>query len=137
MATDQIAQAREAIRRCRELRDAGNVEAVLRAEIISRLRLIFRLASDELWINHYSAGTEAHTTIGKGGGTAARFIDNLIGSTTIEYEADLRIAAKRGEGFAQVREHAAGLIRSGIPVSQVRGILSDTLDWYAYDAELA
>jgi hypothetical protein len=137
MITD-TAQAKEAIRRCREFRESGKVEAVLRAEIQSRLRLIFPSVEDEAWINHYSSGTEFHTKIGKAGGKIAdRFIDNLVGSTTIEYEADLRISAKRDEGFAQVREHAAGLVRSGVPASQVRGILSDTVDWYAYDVELA
>ena len=137
MTTD-IAQAREVIRRCRELRDNGVVEAVLRAEFQSRLRPIFPSTDDESWINHYSSGTEAHTKIGMASGKSAdRFIDNLIGSTTIEYEADLRIPAKRAEGFGQVRDHAAGLIRSGVPASQVRGILSDTVDWYAYDIQLA
>jgi len=133
-----IAHANEAIRRCRELREAGKAEAVLRSEFVSRLRLIFPQTEDESWINHYSAGTEAHTKVGTTGGkTADRFIDNLVGSTTIEYELDLRIQAKRDEGFHQVREHVAGLIRSGIPQSQVRGILSDTVEWYVYDANLA
>jgi hypothetical protein len=136
--TTDIAQAKEAIRRCRELRDAGKPEAALRSEIDSRLRLIFPSPEDESWINHYSVGAEAHTKVGTPTGELVhRFIDNLVGSTTVEYEADLRIPAKFEEGFRQVREHAAGLIRSGVPVSQVRGILSDTLDWYAYDAALA
>jgi methylase of polypeptide subunit release factors len=137
MSTD-IAQAREAIRRCREHREAAKVEAVLRSEILSRLRLIFPAAQDENWINHYSTGTEAHTKVGKAGGkTADRFIDNLVGSTSIEYEADLRIAAKRNEGLAQVKDHAAGLIRGGVPASQIRGILSDTVEWYAYDIAMS
>ncbi|MGB6877123.1 MAG: N-6 DNA methylase [Candidatus Acidiferrales bacterium] len=136
MATD-IAQAKETIRRCHEFRDAGRPEAVLRGEIQSRLRLIFPSSEDETWINHYNAGAEARTKVGTAGGKSVdRFIDNLVGSTTIEYEADLRVLAKRDEGFWQVREHAAGLIRSGVPLSQVRGILSDTLDWYAYDIAL-
>jgi methylase of polypeptide subunit release factors len=131
-------QAKEAIRRCRELRNSGKVEAVLRSEFLSRLRLIFPSSADEAWINHYSSGAEAHTKIGKADGKiAARFIDNLIGSTTIEYEADLRNKSKRKEGFRQVKEHAAGLVRSGIPVSQVRCVLSDTIDWYVYDVALA
>ncbi len=134
---DDIAQAREAIRRCRELRQAGKVEAVLRSEFQSRLRLIFPDATDQAWINHYSEGTEAATKVAQPEGDIAnRFIDNLVGSTTIEYEPDLRILAKREQGFAQVREHVAGLIRGGVPVSQVRGVLSDTVDWHAYDAEL-
>ena len=135
--TADTTQAQETIRRCHEFRDAGRPEAVLRSEIQSRLRLIFPSPEDESWINHYSAGAEAHTRVGTiTGASAGRFIDNLVGSTTIEYESDLRIRAKHDEGFTQVRDHAVGLIRSGVPASQVRGILSDTLDWYAYDAAL-
>ena len=136
--TGDITQAREAIRRCRELREAGMVEAVLRGEFQSRLRLIFPYTADQTWINHYGEGAEAGTQVGQAEGAVAnRFIDNLVGCTTIEYEPDLRIAAKRKQGFAQVREHVAGLVRSLVPVSQVRGILSDTVEWLAYDAELA
>ena len=132
-----VAQASEAIRRCRSLRDAGKVEAVLRGEFHSHLRLIFQSPEDIGWINHYSEGAEAHTKVGKTGGkTADRFIDNLVGSTTIEYEADLRIKAKRDEGYGQVKDHVAGLIHNGVPISQVRGVLSDTVDWFIYDAVL-
>jgi SAM-dependent methyltransferase len=110
----------------------------LRSQLQSGLRVIFPAAEDKLWIDHYVEGTEAHTTITKtSGATAARFVDNLIGSTTIEYESDLRNLFKRQVGFEQVREHAAGQIRSGVPSTQVRGILSDTVEWYAYDASLA
>lgn len=137
MTTD-IEQARELIRRCLRLRESGVSEAVLRSELMSHLRLIFVAPEDDSWVSHYSKGTEAHTIVGQaGGGSANRFIDNLVGSTTIEYEADLRIPAKMCEGYGQVKEHAAGLIRSGTPISQVRGILSDTIDWYAYDVSLA
>jgi hypothetical protein len=52
MAID-IAQAKETIRRCREFRDVGRPEAVLRSEIQSRLRLIFPSPEDETWINHW------------------------------------------------------------------------------------
>ena len=136
--TGDITQTREAIRRCRELREAGKVEAVLRGEFQSRLRLIFPDAADQTWINHYGEGAEARTKVGQAEGAVAnRFIDNLVGYTTIEYEPDLRITAKREQGFAQVREHVAGLVLSLVPVSQVRGILSDTVEWLAYDAELA
>ena len=133
-----LAQAAEAIRRCRQLRHAGHSEAVLRAEFHSRLRLMFPDQGDETWINHYSEGTEAGTVVGLAeGGVASRFIDNLVGSTAIEFESDLRIKAKHDEGLSQVREQVSGLVRDGMPVSQVRGILSDTVDWYAFDAELA
>ena len=134
--TGDVTQAREGIRRCRKLRDAGKVEAVLRGEFQSRLRLIFPDADDQNWINHYAEGAEAGTKVGQAQGAVAnRFIDNLVGCTTIEYEADLRIAVRRERGLAQVREHVAGLLRSHVPVSQVRGILSDTVEWLVYDAK--
>ena len=130
-------QAMEMIRRCLKLRNASVSEAVLRTEFASRLRLVFPDAKDEPWINHYTSGTEAHTTTGQEGGqTASRFIDNLVGSTTIEYEADLRVTAKWDEGYGQVNEHAAGLIRNNVHASRVRGILSDTVEWHAYDVSL-
>ena len=132
-----LAEAQEAVGRCMHLRQIGAVEAVLRGEFLSRLRRIFPHPDDAGWINHYAEGTEAHTRIGiVGGREAHRFIDNLVGSTTIEYEADLRNAAKRDEGYRQVKEHVAGLIRGRVQASQVRGILSDTVDWYVYDVEL-
>ncbi|MEZ6029731.1 MAG: N-6 DNA methylase [Hyphomonadaceae bacterium] len=137
MAAD-IQRIRETIGRCRMLRDAGHVEAVLRSELQGRLRLMFPDTVHETWINNYTEGTEAHTKVGTGSGKAAsRFIDNLVGSTTIEYESDLRKTTKRDTGYAQVQEQAAGLIRAGMPVSSVRGVLSDTVEWYAYDAVLA
>ena len=137
MTDADLAQAKETIRRCRGHRLGGRVEAVLRSELDSRLRLIFPSTRDEAWINHYTAGAEARTRVGIGRATANRFIDNLIGATTIEYEADLRTSTRHEHGLLQVKEHAAGLIRAGVPSHQVRGVLSDTVQWYAYDAELA
>lgn len=132
-----VKQALETLIRCRGLRDKGAVEAVVRGEFQSRLRSIFPGKDDERWINHYGEGAEAHTKVNTETGKAAdRFIDNLVGSTTIEYEADLRNNAKRDEGYRQVREHVAGLIRAGVKDSQVRGILSDTVEWYVYDVAL-
>ena len=133
-----VAEAQELIRRCRHLRETGESEPVLRSEVLSRLRVIFGQIEDEAWVSHYSTGTEAHTLVGQAGGkTASRFIDNLVGATTIEYEADLRVTSKRNEGLHQVKEHTAGLVRGGIPESQVRGVLSDTVEWYVYDVSLA
>lgn len=135
--TADVEQAKEAVRLCRKHRDAGELEAVLRSEFDSRLRLIFPSADDQGWINHYTAGTETPVTVGRAGsGTVRRFIDVLIGATTIEYEADLRVPARYREGFAQVEEHVTGLIRRGVPVSRVRGVLSDTVKWCAYDVVL-
>ena len=51
-----LAQTREAIRRFRKIRDSGKVEAVLRGEFQSRLRLIFPAPDDEAWINRKASG---------------------------------------------------------------------------------
>lgn len=135
--TANLEQAREAIRRCRSHRQAGRSEAVLRGELDSWLRMIFSSTEDEIWIDHYTAGAEARVTVGMSdGGTAHRFIDTLVGATTIEYEADLRVSATYQEGLSQVKDHVAGLIRVGVTLSKIRGILSDTVKWYVYDAEL-
>jgi len=126
------------IARCIQLRDEGKAEAVLRSEFVSWLRSIFPDTQDASWVNHYSEGTEAATQIGHGDGTTSnRFIDNLIRSTTIEYEADLRQQSRFRDGYGQVKEHVAGAVRAGTPISQVKGVLSDTVDWYVYDAAIA
>ena len=135
--TVNLAEAIETIRRCRALRKSKQSESVLREELVSRLRSIFPSKEDEGWINHYTRGSESLTRVGQaGGGTANRFIDNLVGATTIEYEADQRIPSTFVHGLAQVREHLAGLLRTGVPASQVRGILSDTIEWRIFDGRL-
>lgn len=136
--TNCLQSARKMISRCIRLREIGKSEAVLRGELASWLRQIFPDDSAVAWINHYSEGTEAVTRINRSNGALAyRFIDNLVHSTTIEYERDLRKEACWNEGYRQVHEHIAGLLRSGTPCSQARGVLSDTVDWHVFDVELA
>ncbi len=130
--------ARECIARCVQLRNEQNPEAVLRSEFASRLRAIFPDPEDSSWVNHYTEGTEAATRIARDdGATSNRFIDNLVRSTVIEYEPDLRQQSRFNTGYAQVKEYVAGVIRSGTPASQIKGILSDTVDWYVYDATIS
>ena len=138
MTSSSLAAAKSLIARCSQLRADGRTEAVLRAEFQSWLRQVFPDPADEAWVNHYSEGSEAHTRIGTAAGaTANRFIDNLIRSTVIEYEADLRNTGLRDHGRDQVREYIAGTVRAGTLISQARGILSDTVEWCVFDADLA
>src|SRR3546814_9627996 len=91
--TADIIRIRETIARCRMLRDAGHVEAVLRSEFQGRLRPMFPDTAPETWINNYTEGTEAHPQVGTGSGNAAaRFIDTLVGANNIEYASEHRIA---------------------------------------------
>jgi methylase of polypeptide subunit release factors len=129
--------ARDLITRCSQLRDAGKAEAVLIAEFQSRLRTVFPDPADETWVNHYSEGTETHAHVGTvNGKTASRFIDELIHSTVIEYEPDLRVKSRRDGGYEQVRDYVSSQIRAGVPISQIRGVLSDTVEWYVFEVEL-
>lgn len=57
-------------------------------------------------------------------------------STVIEYEANLQDRRRYVSGYEQVQRYAAGIIESGLPVAQVRGILADTVEWHVYDVEL-
>ena len=134
---EPVEQAIEAIRRFRQLRNAGSPETALREEFVSRLRQIFPDTVDQRWINHYSEGAESMVVVPQPDGNLAnRFIDNLVGSTTIEYKSDLRVASSLEDSKTQVREQIAGLIVSRCPVSHARAVLSDTVKWVAYDAEL-
>src|SRR5690242_16104357 len=91
--------ARDLLARALQLRNAGRSEAVLRSEFESRLRSVFPGDADEVWVNHYAEGAEAHTRVGKADNVlVSRFIDTLVHSTLIEFEADLRDRAKRTRG---------------------------------------
>lgn len=133
-----IDAARQLLTRCIRFRNEGRNEAVLRQEFTSWLRQVFPNPLDNAWVNHYTEGSEAGTHIARaGGGVSQRFIDNLIRSTAIEYESDLRQHSRWEQGYQQVKEYVAGVVRAGTPIAQVRGILSDTVDWYVFDAQLA
>lgn len=135
--SDQLEAAKSLITRCTRMRNEHRSEAVLRAEFSSWLRSMFPDGNDASWVNHYTEGTEAGTRIGfESGQSHHRFIDNLVRATVIEFEPDLRISQRRAGGYRQVQEYASGALRSGIPISQVRGILSDTVEWYVYDVRL-
>ena len=134
--TWSIPSAQDLLRRSLRLRRDGRNEAVLRGEFQSWLRRVFPDAEDQAWVNHYSEGAEAHARVEVGGRLAHRFVDTLVRSTVIEYEADLRPAARFAHGRQQVREYVAGAVRAGTPIAQIRGILSDTVDWRVFDPAL-
>lgn len=134
---NDIDAALEMIIRCVQLREQGRSEAVLRHEFTSRLRLVFPERADDTWVNHYAEGTETTTRIQDGSNDSAlRFIDTLVNATVTEFEPDLRGEACFNRGYQQVREYVAGELRAGMSVNQVRGVLTDTVDWFVYDIAL-
>ena len=132
--TWSISSCQALIARAIRLRMDGRNEAVLRGEFQSWLRRVFPDIEDQAWVNHYSEGAEAHARVEVGGRLAHRFVDTLVRSTVIEYEADLRLPARFDHGREQVREYVSGAVRDGTPVTRIRGILSDTVEWHVFDA---
>lgn len=79
--------------------------------------------------------SEAVLRTTRAGRTVTGFADNLVGLTAIEYEKNLTSAAIFQEGYDQVRQYVAGLLNQGAPTSSVRGVLSDTVRWHAYEID--
>ncbi|MBU1685256.1 hypothetical protein KJ662_03310 [Patescibacteria group bacterium] len=133
----QLIATQELIKQSLYFRERGDKERKLRDVFLSHLRTIFNDDRDTNWVNHFAVGGEHHIKIlDSKGNEKDRFIDNLVNSTEIEFEKDLRTKHSWDDGHRQVCEYASGIIRQGISPSQVRGIVSDTVDWYVYDIEI-
>lgn len=110
---------------------AGAVEDKLRHILSSNLTLIF--PNNEWWVQEHILGTEQYLHFAnEKGKERSGFADSVVGKTAIEYEKNLTINKVFDEGYYQVREYCAALINLGIDVSEIYGILSDTLHWYGY-----
>ena len=129
----QTAAAQEFILSAVRLIQTGAKEEVVRTHFASHLRSMFPDAPN--WLEEHIQGGEATVQIGQNGLTRTRFIDNLVGLTTIEYEPNLTTPSSFQGGLEQVQEHCAGLLRRGEDRELIIGILSDTIRWYAYAIE--
>jgi methylase of polypeptide subunit release factors len=118
------------IRSATQLLEKESNEEVLKQNFLTYLPTMF--PTRPAWIARHIQGAEAHTTYADEKRTRSAFIDNLVGYTSIEWEHDLRKKTTFATGYFQVRQHVAGLINSGAPVEEVIGVLSDTVEWHAY-----
>lgn len=112
----------------------GEHEATIRSVFNSHLRGI---AGTPLpwWAREHFVKTEAALRATRAGRAVTGFADNLVGLTAIEYEKNLASAPVFAEGLRQVHEYVAGLLNNGAPHQSVRGVLSDTVRWYAYEVD--
>lgn len=122
--------AQECIRESIKLIQNGRNEQVIRDSFTSYLRNIF--PDTPKWINRHITGSEAAVKIHKDGRKSTGFVDNLIDLTAIEYESNLKLQAKFDEGYNQVKDYCAALIAQGNRPELIVGILSDTVNWFAY-----
>lgn len=129
-----IQVAQEFIIKAQQLVDAHSNETKIRDNFTSYLRNMFPASSK--WVSYHIQGAETHVHLIRKNKTISGFIDNCIDSIAIEYEKNLTIKSIFDEGYRQVKEYCAALVREGISIDMILGVLSDTLNWYVYAIEL-
>lgn len=128
--TCDMEKAAEYLREARRLMSAGASEAPLRKKLEQYLPLIF--PDMPWWVKVHAEGAEKHTKFVKSGSLSHGFVDTLVGSTSIEYEANLQVAGKEVHAQKQVREYISGQFNEGVPIDLIVGVTSDTLRWRAF-----
>lgn len=130
----QIDAAVRCLQEANRLIEAGNNEQVIRDHFTSNLHSLFPGAPS--WIAEHVRGGEAALKIIRDEKASVGFVDNLIGLTPIEYEANLLDGRKFSEGLRQVKSYCASLVNEGNDTNQIIGVLSDTVRWRAYRVEV-
>lgn len=135
MMPSSIAVAIAMLHQAREMRDRGLPESSLRHLLSSHLREIF--PGEETKINRFIADIEASVST-RVSSIASRqgFVDVLAGATAMEFEPDLRSRSHLDEARRQALQYAAAIAQQGIPIGQIRAIVTDVVDWYVYDVKL-
>jgi hypothetical protein len=131
MTPAEETQAQLCLTECNAHIAAGKIEATIRSVFNSHLRL-FAGTPLPWWATEHIVRTEAALKSKRGARMVTGFADNVVGLTAIEYEKDLNNPSLFAIGLDQVRDYMAGLLNSGVPSASVRGVLSDTVRWYAY-----
>jgi len=126
----QVVAAKNHIKIASQLIKEGSNEQVVRDHFTSNLRLLF--PDTPPWIAEHIRGGEAALKTHRNSKVSTGFVDNLIGLTPIEYEANLLDPAKFAEGYGQIRKYCASLVNDRNDPTQIIGVLSDTVRWYAY-----
>jgi len=107
---------------------ADSSEEVIRQLLVAGLGDMYPPDSRPWWVRRHILGAEAFLQTG----TATGWADSVVGLTAIEYEPHLR-GRRFQTGHLQVRQYCAGLLNNGAEPNEIRGVLSDGLNWYAYE----
>ncbi len=108
-------------------------EDLMISNFVSYLRKMF--PENPLWVNHYMAGIESKVELYRRGRSVSGSIDVFVDGTVIEFEKNLNLTSVFSHGLDQVKEYCSSHIRSGVPIENLVGILSDTLNWYFYKVD--
>ena len=130
MDIQRINYSSEYIEKAIDLRNKASKEDVLRYNFVSYLKLMF--PPETKWIRDHIDGSEFSLGLKRKGKNVIGFVDSCLDSIAIEYEKDLRIPSVYDEGYRQVKEYCAALVRDGIDISLIIGILSDTVSWKVF-----
>lgn len=125
-----IQKAKECISTALQMQANRETESRLRENFTSYLRLMF--PADTKWVEEHIRRGEHRVKMERDNRKVSGFIDNFVASTAIEYEKNLTVRSIFDEGFRQVREYCATLVKDGYDKHIVQGVLSDTLNWYVY-----
>lgn len=126
-----IEVTKEFITKAKHLIEMHSNETIIRDNFTSYLRNMFPPSSK--WVSYHIEGAETHVHLIRKNKTISGFIDNCIDSTAIEYEKDLSVKSIYNEGYRQVKEYCAALVRDNVSIDMILGVLSDTLNWYIYE----
>lgn len=126
------AKVEQFIREAAQNRSRKKNEEVVRQLLVAHLSNIFPTPWP-WWVTHHIHGAEAYLQYLKGERSARGRGDSVVGATAIEYESDLGDQSKFDTGYGQVEQYCAGLLNQGVDPVTVRGILSDTVEWRAYE----
>lgn len=125
-----IEAAKQFINSALKMRNTGEKESRLRENFTFYLAKMFDERTK--WVRYHIEGGEQTVRLFRNNKIVNGFIDNCLGSIAIEYEKNLNNPAIFDEGFRQVKEYTASLIRSGVDINLIEGVLSDTLSWHVY-----
>ena len=111
----------------------GRHETVVRETVVAGFFLMFPTATRPWWVERHTRGAESllefydeKQTIG--------YADSIVGLTAIEYESDLTNTSKLRKGKHQVHQYCTGLLQTLEPTqARSRGVLSDGVEWRAYE----
>lgn len=107
-------------------------ETVVRHALTQALSDIYPVATRPWWVRQQIHGAERITRWIEDGERKRGSADTIIGATAVEFESDLTKPVKYNTGRHQVRQYCAALLNDGVPPTDVRGVLSDGVDWYGY-----
>lgn len=128
---NQMTATKQFIIKALSLIEEHSNETIIRDNFTSYLRYMF--PDNPKWVDYHIQGAETHVHLIRNNRQISGFIDNCIDSIAIEYEKNLNINAVFEEGYRQVKEYCAALVREDVPLEMILGILSDTLHWRVYE----